>query len=345
MASGESSSSRHPRVDGSRHRRVLVDEIERRRRQLAEPVEQDRRDVPHAAGQPRSLRRVTGVRHPQMGDIAAADRLRKGGVGRQVQQPHGGGGLAGQAVRPAAVGVQHLPGVRSVEEQAAAVEGGQPLQGGPVGDHDAEVAGSAAQRPEQLGVVIGVDRAQGAVRRDDVDAQDAVRGQAERPAHDPEAAAQGEPGGPDRPGRALHGGEAVRCGGGGDIADPGAGPDRGGHAGRVDGDLGQAPAADQHGAVGAVARAVAGGVHADGQAEAGRPPDGGHDVAGGAGTHRDGRAQPDGEVPGRDLLVVSVLAGDGHGPAEGGPQAGQLAGGEGLVNLDGHGGAPGQRCR
>jgi hypothetical protein len=43
---------------------------------------------------------------------------------------------------------------------------------------DAEVAAAAAQRPEQRGVVLGVDAAELAVGGDDLDRQDAVGGQA-----------------------------------------------------------------------------------------------------------------------------------------------------------------------
>ena len=231
--------------------------------------------------------------------------------------------------------------MRAVEEDAATVEGGEPYQGGPVGGDDAEVALAAAQRPEQLGMTIGVDRAQSAVGGDHIDAQHAVRGQAEPAAQDAEATAESEPGGSGRSGRALDGREAVASGGRGDIAHPGPGSDGSGRVARIDGDPRQAAGVDQQGAIGVGDRPVTGGVNPDGQTEAGSPPHGGHHIIGGAGAYHQGWPQADREVPGRDLLLVRVLAGDTHGALAGGPQAGQLAGGEGVVGRDGHRGTPG----
>ena len=63
-------------------------------------------------------------------------------------------------------------------------------------DH-AEVAPTAADRPEEVGVVLGVDTVGLAVGGDQVGRQQAVDGEAVLPGEEPDSAPEGDPTDPD----------------------------------------------------------------------------------------------------------------------------------------------------
>src|SRR4051812_27058510 len=101
----------------------------------------------------------------------------------------------------------------------------------------------AAQRTEQVGVLVPVGADQLAVGGDQLDRGEAVRGQAQQAGVPADAAAQGVPGDADVGGGAVQGGQAV-CGGGLDGRLP-DGADAGAAGGRVDGDLVQGAGAEE----------------------------------------------------------------------------------------------------
>ena len=94
------------------------------------------------------------------------------------------------------------------------------------GGDDGEAAAAAAQCPEQVVVVRGVDPPQRAVGGDDVQAAHAVERQPHGAPGQPDAAAQHEPTEPHRRARAGGDGHAVGGKRGVDVAEPGAGSDR-----------------------------------------------------------------------------------------------------------------------
>ena len=75
--------------------------------------------------------------------------------------------------------------------------------------HDAEAAAAAAQRPEEVRVVGGVDPSPPAVGGDDRQGHDVVERQPEGAAGEPHAAAERQPAEPDRRARAGRDGDAV----------------------------------------------------------------------------------------------------------------------------------------
>ena len=79
------------------------------------------------------------------------------------------------------------------------------------GRGDAEVPAAAAQRPEQIGVRVGVDLEHLAVGRDELDREQVVRGQSVLRHQPAEAAAEGQPGDPGRRDGAARDGEPVRA--------------------------------------------------------------------------------------------------------------------------------------
>ena len=91
---------------------------------------------------------------------------------------------------PLAPGVQHLGRALEREEHDAGVDLADREQVELERGDDAEVAAAAAQRPEELGLVVAVDAAQLAVGGDELDRGDAVRRQAVLAAVPADAAAE-----------------------------------------------------------------------------------------------------------------------------------------------------------
>src|SRR3954469_11457665 len=74
---------------------------------------------------------------------------------------------------------------------------------------DPEVAAAATDRPEQVGLVVGIDRHDGAVGEDELSREQRIDRQAELPDEGAAATAAGDPAEPDGAGVAESDGEAV----------------------------------------------------------------------------------------------------------------------------------------
>ena len=125
-----------------------------------------------------------GGHHDRVG--APAGEGRHVGDGREVQERGPRHELFGERVPHGVPGVQHLVRALEGKEVRARVElvdlDDVELDGG----HDAEVPAPAAQRPEQLGLVLGVDSDQLALGGDELERRDGVGLQpvlAREPAH------------------------------------------------------------------------------------------------------------------------------------------------------------------
>ena len=204
-------------------------------------------------------------------DLPTGEHRGHAGQRRQVHQAQRGRGL------PRRVGGPRLPerrddgGVGRVPERAARDDErhGQELDLD-LGD-DAEAAAPAAQRPEQLRLVLRARDDRLAVGQHDGDRADVVGGDAGRPAVEADAAAEQVADDADGGAGAVQRGEAVRLGRGDERAPGGAGGDAGGPADGVDPDGAVEGGADEDGGVEGrlAARAVAGALRADGRARRG----------------------------------------------------------------------------
>ena len=100
------------------------------------------------------------------------------GHGRELEHAADRRDLVGHARQPLVPRVQDLARALEREEQDAGVDLVDRVQLELDRRHDAEVAAAAAERPEELGLVLGVDAAQLAVGGHELDRGDAVRGEA-----------------------------------------------------------------------------------------------------------------------------------------------------------------------
>ena len=183
---------------------------------------------------------------------------------------------------------------------------------------DAEVGAGAADRPEQLGVLVAAGGADLAVGGDDLDLLEVVDGPAEPAGQIAKAAAEGQAGHADLGDEAEHGGQPVLLGrlvdvleqaAGSDVGEPGIGIDADvAHAGQVEG---QAASGD-----GGAGDVVAAALDAEQQPMvAGEPNRRGHVV---------GRGRLDDEcgdlgghaVPDQQRVVPAVVAGAEQPPGE-----------------------------
>ena len=98
---------------------------------------------------------------------------------------------------------------RRRQQEHAAGDGRQVVEPVVEPRHHAEVAAAAADRPEEVGLVLGIDRPQPAVRRDDVGTDEVVDRQPELPDQVPDPAAGRDPADPDRAGVAEPDRQAV----------------------------------------------------------------------------------------------------------------------------------------
>ena len=103
------------------------------------------------------------------GELAAAQVLGELLERRELEDPADRGDLLGHRPRPVEPRVQHLGRALPREEQDAGVDLGDRVQLELERRHDAEVAAAAAQRPEQLGLVLVVDAAELPVGGDELD--------------------------------------------------------------------------------------------------------------------------------------------------------------------------------
>ena len=143
------------------------------------------------------------------GERAPAGERRHVGDRREVHQRRPRHELVGQRGQQRAPGVQHLGRALEREEHRSGVELVDRVDGELDRGHDAEVAAAAAQRPEQVGVVLGVRAHEAAVGGDELERGHGVGLQpvlAGQPAH---AAAERVAGDPDVRRRAVQARQAV----------------------------------------------------------------------------------------------------------------------------------------
>ena len=145
--------------------------------------------------------------------------------------------LVGQRRQQRAPRPQHLGRALDREEHGAGVQLVDGIDLELDRGHDAEVAAAAAQRPEQVGVVLGVGAHEAAVGGDDLERGDGVGLQAELARQPADAAAERVPGDPDVRRRAVQRGEAVRREPPDDALPLGAGADAHALGAGVDSDL------------------------------------------------------------------------------------------------------------
>ena len=175
--------------------------------------------------------------------------------------------------------------------------------------HDAEVAAPAAQRPEQLGMLVGGGADLVAARGDELDGEDVVARQAVHALEPARPAAERKPrdaGGRDA---AADGREAVFLGRGVELGPGQAGAGADDAAVAVDGDLAEAADVDDDAVVDEreAGDGVAAAAHGDGQAAQRRIVERGGDVVGAGGADDVARATLDAGVEERAGLVVLRL--------------------------------------
>ena len=139
----------------------------------------------------------------------AADRLGHVGDRRRGDEADHRGDVVGDAGGPVAVGAHRVGAELGREDEGAGVDLGDREQASVQGGDDRVAAAAAAQRPEEVGVVLGVDRARLAVGGDQLDRLHAVAGEAVAAAEPAEAAAEGVAGDADVGRGAGHRAEAV----------------------------------------------------------------------------------------------------------------------------------------
>ena len=245
---------------------------------------------------------------------AAAHRLGDLLERRHVEDAADGGHLVGQRRDDAAPRLQDLLGTLLREHEHARVHLAQGMEAELDRGHHAEVAAAAAQRPEQVGIVVAVDPTEVAVGRHDLDRGHLVRLEAVLAAEPAEAAAQGIAGDADVGRGAGERGEPV-LGGGLDGLDPDrAGADAGDARDGVDLDVLQPVHLHEHGVGQRVlhgGRVVAGALRGHLQAAVTCEADDLDDVMRGGGDGDSGGPLVDREVPGRPGLVpVRVVGAD-----------------------------------
>ena len=183
------------------------------------------------------------------------------------------------------------------------------------GRHDAEVAAAAADRPEQVGVVLLAGDVEGAVAGDHVRGQQVVEREAEPPREVADAAAEGQPA--DAGGRddAARRGQPEGVRRGVQVAPRRAARDPGRVRQRVDPHTTHGGQVDDHAVVaGAEARdAVATTADRDGQVVVGGEAHRGHHVAGVGRLDDDGGALVDHPVADLACFVVPLVVGAGDG--------------------------------
>ena len=141
---------------------------------------------------------------------------------------------SGTVCGPLAPGVQHLGRALPRPPHRARVELGDRVQRDLHRRHDAEAAAAAAQRPEQVRVVVGVDAAQAPVGGHDLDREHAVGGQAVLAREPADAAAEACSRRRRRPARSPPAGRAVLGRRRGDLEPQRAGGDAGAAGDGVD---------------------------------------------------------------------------------------------------------------
>ena len=204
----------------------------------------------------------------------------KGGARRDRQQREPAVELFGQAGQQLAVPAQHLGGVGQVIEDGPGDDGADIVAPELERRHRAEVAAAAAQRPEQVRVLVLAGGDERAVGQDHVGGQQVVDGEPVAPGQVADPAAQGQPadtrGGQD-PGR---GGQAECASRVIDVTPDAAAVGAHGLRRRVHGDSPHRRQVDHERVVphAQATRVVTAAAHGDSQPPFAGVPDGGHDV-------------------------------------------------------------------
>src|SRR3954447_2049234 len=285
-------------VAGHRVLGVHVDMAERRGRDRGERVDlgleraQRRQHLGRRLG-------VAEVRAVDRDELAAADRLGDVGQRGDLEQSRGRRDRVGRRAAPLDVALEHLGRVLPRPEHRAGIDLRRGVQDELDRGHDAEAAAAAAQRPEQLGLVVAVAAHEAAVGGDELDRDDAVRREAV-PAREPaQAAAERVADDADVGGGARQRGEAVLGRRAGDLGPRDAGAGASAAAGDVDLDVAQRRRLDEDRALERRdrARVVARALRGDAQAALAGEVDDRDDVGGAL---RDGDERGplvDGKVP------------------------------------------------
>ena len=268
------------RAVGQRRRRVHVHPREARGRHRGEgvdlrPQRPQRREELRSLGlraEQRDLDRREGPTAQLLGELRER---------RQADHAsHRGRGL-GRLRGPGVPRVQHLRRALPGEEQRPGVELGHGHEVELERRHDAEVAATALQGPQQVGLVIGVRSDPRSVGEDDVRRGHRARGEAVRPAVPAQPAAERVADDADVGREAVQRCEALLGRGADDVAPQRAGADAGRPRRDVDRHVAQAGRPQQEGVVaerGHRRRAVARELRGDRQAALGGVPHGGDDV-------------------------------------------------------------------
>ena len=241
---------------------------------------------------------------------------------RDLQQAGGRADLVRRRPRPLGVVRQDLLGALPRPDHHPGHELVDGIEGDLDRDDDAEAAAPAAQRPEEVGVLVAVGAQEGAVRRHDVDADDAVGGEPMLAREPADAAAERVADDADIRRGAVQRREPVLGRGDDDVLPHRARLDAGDPALGVDLDTAQLAHVDQHRAVERSVRrgAVAGPLDDDLEIALDRVVDRGDDVLDRRRQGDDRGAQVGGEVPGVPGVVVAAVVGEdelevvcGHG--------------------------------
>jgi hypothetical protein len=237
---------------------------------------------------------------------------------RRGDEADHGGDVVGDGRRPVAVGAHRLRADIGGEEQGPCVDLGDRQQVDVKGGDDRIAAAAAAQRPEQVGVVVGVDRSLLAVGGDDLDRIEAVAGEPVLAPEPAQPAAEGEADHPDVGRGPRHPAEPMPVGRLAHLQRQHPGLDPGRLRLGVDLDPAHADGPDQDGVVEGRERggAVAGPLARDPEAGVGGEAHGRDDVLGALDQRQGARIEVGGQVPAMaDLVPVGVIRG-GHSPRD-----------------------------
>ena len=276
--------------------------------------------------------RVAEVGGLHQGEVPAAQRFGHLGKRREPQDAAQRGDLVRHRGGPRAPGVQHFGGALDREEQRPGVQLADRVQRHLQRGHHADAAAAAADRPEQVRLVIGVGAAEAAVRGHDLGRGDAVGGQPVAAGQPAQPAAEGVAGHADVRGGARERGQAMLPGRDGHVLPQGAGFGAGGASGRVDAHAAHPHGPQQHRIFQRLERlrAVAGALRGDPHPAGTGEPDRLYHVGGRLGHHDDSGTLVGGEVPRLPRLVIAVVARGENVAGNRGPQRFQVAAGDGV---------------
>ncbi len=262
-------------------------------------------------------------------ELPATKRLGHLRDGRDLEQPGDGRHLLGGVLRPLSPGAEHLGRTVDRPDQPPRVRLRERVEGDLELGHDPEAAAAAAQRPEQLGVRLGVGVDDLAVGRHDLGGENARRREPVLARQPADAATERVPDDADVGRGAVQRGEPVRDGGLDDVAPDRPGGDACGEPPRVDLHAGHAGGVDEHRSVeGPAGRPVPRALDGDPEPDRAGVVDGCHDVVDGLGKRDDRGALVDGEVPGAPRVVPAGIGREDEDVGRGGGAQGASGVGE-----------------